>query len=157
MKLFTPRTRSIDMTDTKLFNEHSFFKAFSNDIKAAKTSVIIESPYMTVRRSTELAPLCARLAKKGVSVRVYTRNPAHHDDNLRIQALKAKAILEAVNVEITLCNDLRHRKLAYIDNKILWEGSLNMLSHSNSREIMRRTVSPEMCNQMLGITNPSRK
>ena len=33
---------------------------------------------------------------------------------------------------------LFHRKLAIIDRKILWEGSLNILSQSHSRELMRR-------------------
>jgi hypothetical protein len=36
-----------------------------------------------------------------------------------------------------------------IDGYILWEGSLNMLSQNGSKEVMRRIVSMELCQQML--------
>ena len=42
-----------------------------------------------------------------------------------------------------------HRKLAIIDEEILWEGSLNILSQGDSCEIMRRTVSSSLVYQML--------
>ena len=41
-----------------------------------------------------------------------------------------------------------HRKLAVIDRKILWEGSLNILSHVRSREIMRRIVGARSVKEM---------
>ena len=31
-----------------------------------------------------------------------------------------------------------HQKVAIIDDRICWEGSLNILSFANSRELMRR-------------------
>lgn len=40
-----------------------------------------------------------------------------------------------------------HRKIAITDNEILWEGSLNILSQSDSCEIMRRIVSCELSEQ----------
>ena len=45
-----------------------------------------------------------------------------------------------------------HRKLAIIDEEILWEGSLNILSQGDSCEIMRRTFSDSLALQMLHFT-----
>jgi hypothetical protein len=42
-----------------------------------------------------------------------------------------------------------HRKLAIIDDEILWEGSLNILSQNDSCEIMRRTVSQQVASEMV--------
>ena len=140
------------LLSSSLYDEETFYAAFSKDFKKAQSEVVMESPYMTRRRAKELAPLCLKLTQKGVKVRINTRNPNHHDDNLRIQACIAIKILKDAGVNIRLCNDMRHRKLAVIDKVILWEGSLNMLSHSNSREIMRRTVSRELSEQMLRFT-----
>jgi hypothetical protein len=42
-----------------------------------------------------------------------------------------------------------HRKLAIIDRRLLWEGSLNMLSQNDSCEIMRRIESNSLATQMI--------
>lgn len=42
-----------------------------------------------------------------------------------------------------------HRKLAIIDNEIMWEGSLNILSQNDSCEIMRRIVSDVLARQTI--------
>ena len=54
-----------ELLDSQLHDEHSFFGAFSKDFKAAKSRVIIESPFLTVRRASDLQPLCDSLVKKG--------------------------------------------------------------------------------------------
>jgi len=150
MKRLTILKRSrLPIDYTKLYDERSFFQAFSEDFKSAKHEVIIESPYITVRRSKELSFLCKKLVKRGVNVIVYTRNPEHHEHALRYQSYEGLEILRMAGVKTKICNDMRHRKIASIDRKILWEGSLNMLSQSNSKEIMRRTESSELCIQML--------
>ena len=44
---------------------------------------------------------------------------------------------ESIGVRV-LMNKTHHRKIAMIDRKIVWKGSLNILSHRNSREFMER-------------------
>ena len=46
--------------------------------------------------------------------------------------------LEALGVQVFLCTGNHHRKLAILDRTVLWEGSLNILSQTHSREFMRR-------------------
>ncbi len=53
-----------------------------------------------------------------------------------------------MGVQVLLCSGNHHRKLAIIDRKILWEGSLNILSQVRSREIMRRIEGKELAIQM---------
>jgi hypothetical protein len=83
---------------------------------------------------------------------VNTRNPRHHDKLLEIQAWKSIRILRDSGVKVYFFNDMRHRKLAIIDQQILWEGSLNILSQVLSKEIMRRTNSAELARQMARFT-----
>jgi len=148
-RLFLLKRDHTELLNSQLHDEHSFFGSFSKDFKSAKNNVIIESPFMTKRRANELAPLCLKLARRGVSVTIYTRNPSAHEGGLQEQALIAAKILRSSGAKIIWCHDMRHRKLAIIDNHILWEGSLNMLSHSNSCEVMRRTNSRSMALEML--------
>lgn len=140
------------LTNSTLYDERSFYDVFTRDIKKAASSVVIESPYLTERRSWYFAKTLRKLTKNGVKVRINTRNPRHHDKLLEIQAWKAIKVLRNHGVKVYFFDDMRHRKLAIIDQRILWEGSLNILSQAQSREIMRRTASPELARQMASFT-----
>ena len=142
-----------DLLKSSLFDETTFYKAFANDLRSANKSVIIESPYLTERRAIQFSKLFKKLKKRGVSVRINTRNPRHHDKTLEIQAWRAMKILRTNGAKVYICSDMRHRKLAVIDDCILWDGSLNILSQSRSKEIMRRTDSATLCRQMVTFTN----
>ncbi len=134
---------------SQLFDERTFYSSFIHDLKRAKNEVIIESPYMTTSRLACLEPILIRLIRKGVKVRVDTRFPGHHDELLRIQAWIVTKRLKQIGVKVRFFNDYQHRKIAVLDERILWEGSLNILSQSNSREVMRRIESEELTKQMI--------
>lgn len=155
-KVLSSRGVSSDLLHSQLYDEVTFYNAFSKDVKRAQSEIVMESPFMTPKRSKEIAVLFVRLRKRGVKVSVYTRNPNHHDNAMRIQAAISIKILKDTGVKVIICNDLRHRKIAVIDKQILWEGSLNFLSHNNSREVMRRTDSAVLSKQMLSFTGLNR-
>lgn len=81
------------------------------------------------------------LLKKGVKIYIITRDPSEHDGGYKKQSEDAIRWCGEIGIQVLLCSGNHHRKLAMIDRKILWEGSLNILSQSNSREIMRKIVS----------------
>lgn len=146
------RTAKATLTNTSLYSEQYFYGAFVIDVKRAQSTVVIESPYLTERRALQFAKIFWKLSSKDVKVRVNTRNPRHHDKLLEIQAWKSIRILRDNGVKVYFFNDMRHRKLAIIDNAILWEGSLNILSQVRSKEIMRRTASEQLARQMASFT-----
>lgn len=146
------RTPKAVLTNTSLYSEHSFYNAFVRDVKRAQSAVVIESPFLTEKRALYFAGLFNKLTRKGVKIRVNTRNPRRHDKLLEIQAWKSIRILRDNGVKVYFFNDMRHRKLAIIDGQILWEGSLNILSQVLSREIMRRTNSTVLAHQMIQFT-----
>jgi hypothetical protein len=137
---------------SRLYDEKSFYTAFSKDISKAERSIVIESPYLTERRALQFSKILKRKAGDGVKITIYTRNPDHHDKVLEIQAWRALKILKASGASIFLADDMRHRKLAIIDSEVLWEGSLNIFSQSSSRELMRRTNSTVQCAEVLSYT-----
>jgi hypothetical protein len=148
-KIFKKQVDPAPLLSSELFNEHSFYKEFSKDIRIAYDRIIIESPYITSRRAREISPLLRRAVYRSVKVTIYTRNPYHHDGILISESLKGIGILREAGATVVACDDMRHRKLAMIDGYILWEGSLNMLSQNGSKEVMRRSVSNKLCQQML--------
>ncbi len=67
-----------------------------------------------------------------------TRDPEEHEENMEHQSEEMITNFEKMGVQVLLCTGNHHRKLAILDRKILWEGSLNILSQNRSKEIMRR-------------------
>lgn len=139
------------MNNSSLFDNNTFYKAFERDLKHARQSVIIESPFITRRRMEHLLPLLTKLRRKEVRVVVNTRNPEEHNEEYAIQAEDAVAAMQDIGVKV-LYTVKHHRKLAIIDEEILWEGSLNILSQGDSCEIMRRTISRSLVTELKKFT-----
>lgn len=137
--------------ESKFYDEGNFYDAFASDINGASSSVVIESPYLTERRARQFARLIQRKVKLGVKIHNYTSNSKHHDYVLAEQSHLACRILKNSGAKVFIYDDMGNRKLAIIDGAILWEGSLNILSQSNSAELMRRTHCKDQAKQVLGV------
>lgn len=145
LSIFTSSTNADSLLRSDLFSESTFYKAFSRDVKRAQKEVVIESPFITVRRAKEFSEL---IKKTQIQCTVFTRNPNHHSGTLVSESWDGIRLLRKAGIKVIVCDDMRHRKIAIIDHHILWEGSLNMLSQNGSKEIMRRSDSTELCKQM---------
>jgi len=143
------------MNNSALFDNNTFYKAFERDLRRARQSVIIESPFITRRRMEHLLPLLTKLRRKGVHIVVNTRNPEEHNEEYSIQAEDAVAAMQDIGIKV-LYTVKHHRKLAIIDEEVLWEGSLNILSQGDSCEVMRRTYSVESANEMTRFVGANR-
>ena len=142
--------------NSKLFDEKTFYQSFIKDLKDCQHEVIIESPYITNARSYPFRLIFQKLLDKGVKIYVVTRTPNEHEENMAVQAEGEIAEYEIMGVQVLMCLGNHHRKLAILDRKILWEGSLNILSQSYSREIMRRIEGKELAMQMFKFLNLKR-
>lgn len=142
-----------ELLKSQLFNECTFDQSFRQDIKNARKHVVIESPFLTERRARFFAPIFKTLSKRKVKIRLNTRHPRFHNPEMKMQAEAAAKILLVSGVNIYTYDDLQHRKLAIVDNKILWEGSMNILSHGQSKEIMRHSTSARLCREMIHFSN----
>lgn len=128
---------------TALFNERSFYEQFMADLADCKREVIIESPYITSLRMDYLLSAFNELISRSVRVCIITRDPVEHEERIRHQATNEILKCKEIGVNMVLLHGYHHRKIAIIDKSILWEGSLNILSQNNSKEIMRRTEGKE--------------
>ena len=141
---------------SQLYDENTFYPAFVQDLENAKEEVIIESPYITTERMRLLKPTSEKLIKKGVKIYIITRNSKEHEVWMEVQSEDAITWCEIVGIQVLLCKGNHHRKLAILDRKILWEGSLNILSQTKSREIMRRIDEQELALEMLNFLKLNR-
>jgi len=126
------------MDNSSLFDEKTFYQTFLNDLEHCQREVIIESPFITSVRMKTFDRVFQNFLKRGIKIYIITRDPQEHEGGYEIQSEDAVRWCEEIGIQVLLCKGNHHRKLAILDRKILWEGSLNILSQANSREIMIR-------------------
>lgn len=140
--------------ESKLVDQESFYDNFVKDLKNSKNEVIIESPFITSARMDFFYPFFEELLLRNVQIYIMTRDPVEHEDEyMRNQS--TYQILQAVDmgIKVKLIEGYHHRKLAIIDRQVLWEGSLNILSYSHSKEVMRRFHDVNHAKQMISFLN----
>ena len=124
------------LNSSSLYDQSTFYDRLYKDLRSAKRRVVIESPFITQRRSMPLLSTMSKLKKRGVEVVVNTKPIEEHDSQYQEQAIAIVEMMQDLGVRVLFTNG-HHRKIAIIDD-ILYEGSLNILSQNDSCELMRR-------------------
>ncbi|MCL4354356.1 phospholipase D-like domain-containing protein [Patescibacteria group bacterium] len=139
---------SSSLLNSQLFDEKTFYQTFLRDLENCTNEVVIESPYITSERMRTFDRIFQKLLKRNVKIYIITRDPKEHYEGMEVQSEAEISHCETLGIQVLLCVGNHHRKLAIIDRKVLWEGSLNILSQTHSREIMRRIGSEELTIRM---------
>lgn len=148
----TLRSRRVSATElltSELLNEETFYPTFAKDLKKCQSELIIECPFITNRRLGQLLPTLESLKQRRVRIVINTRDPQTADDEYRREDThSAISKLQHLGVQVLFTGG-HHRKLVIIDRKVLYEGSLNVLSQNDSCEVMRRIESTQLAWQMV--------
>ena len=135
----------VNATTFGLFDQHTFDPAFLSDVTAAKNSIVIFSGFVTPQRVSFLGETLRKKISEGVKIRCVTRPPKY---NGSISPEDGKSALDLLESGCGCVVDLRnriHQKVVIIDSRIVWHGSLNILSSSNSSdESMTRIVNEDL-------------
>jgi hypothetical protein len=120
-----------------LYNDKNFWWQFNNDIEQAKKRLIILSPFLSIRRCDYYVALFANLITRGVAIDIYTKPVNEQTGAMANQAEQMIEKMKTIGAKIVTRKGM-HQKIAIIDDGIAWEGSLNILSHRDTGEQMRR-------------------
>lgn len=142
------RTESLGIAGSRLLDQDTFYPCFLKDLRRCHKEVIIECPFVTMRRVHYLLPALRGLTKRRVCVVVNTKPPYEHSGVLRRQAELAVVAMQEAGVRVLFTGG-RHRKLVILDKELIYEGSLNILSQADSCEIMRRIESRALASELV--------
>jgi len=120
--------------------QEEFYARFCTDLARAEWRVVIYSPFITQGRLSMLQAHLRAAVERDVSVFVVTRS---HDDRRKRELPEYRRLERALaDWGVVVIHKRRmHEKLVFMDYEILWAGSLNPLSHSDTQEIMERRAS----------------
>lgn len=143
----TPLT-SLEKNEGNLFTEKNFWRQFDQDLDEAKARLIMLSPFLSVRRSNNFMNRFQSLISKGVEVCLYTRPKNQQSGEMVQQAETVINHMRAIGAKVIERKSM-HQKVAIIDDKVAWEGSLNILSHRDTGEQMRRFEGQSTINELI--------
>jgi phosphatidylserine/phosphatidylglycerophosphate/cardiolipin synthase-like enzyme len=139
------------MTDqtNNLYNETNFYRAFIKDALSAEKEVIIYSPFISQYRASFFKVTLSKLKRRNINVFIFTRPIEEHEEYIQDGIKAALESYKRLGAHIVYLDGTIHEKVAIIDRKILWEGSLNILSQKASKELMTRTADEEFATQIM--------
>lgn len=141
------------------FDEVSFYQMFTADLRRAQDTIVIYSPFLTARGIERLRSAFKNALARGVRVCIYTLEPddwqrrGHADlsSEVKIKLVESNKLFQqllSLGAHLNLRQKI-HEKLAIVDGNILWDGSLNILSHRNTSERMTRWISRRQANDAI--------
>ncbi|MFA5417689.1 MAG: AAA domain-containing protein [Bacteroidales bacterium] len=119
------------------YSDTDFWPSFINDLSKAKSTLIIFSPFLTSSRIGKLHLIFSELKEKNVAIFVITLSPDEQPSIMSNDAKDVVAKLKEMGIIVKFRNNM-HEKIALIDKRIKWVGSLNILSHNSRKEYMER-------------------
>ena len=128
------------------FTGEGFYKAFEKDLRNVKSKVFLASPFTTAQGTERWMQTFRDLRAKEVEIIGFTK-PVNEKDSSTNSA-EIHTGLESVFKELRPVSKM-HEKLAVFDQRVVWLGSLNILSHKNSTEIMVRIDSPDFAQSII--------
>jgi len=123
-----------------IFNKQNFFPVYVNDIKTAREEILIVSPFMTKKRVLQIMDYFKERIDNHVKVSILTRPSDEFQEDKRAGLNAIFTLLQNAGVTVLLKPGI-HQKFAIIDSKIVWFGSINLLSFGYSEESIMRLVS----------------
>ena len=129
-----------------IYDNHSFFPVYSADVLAAQNEILIVSPFLS--RSRILSSM-SYLAAANVIATVVTKPPDDYPEKDRAKIKECIELLETQGFTVKT-RDSIHQKFAIIDQRIIWYGSINLLSYGKSEESVMRLDNVNIAAELLG-------
>jgi superfamily I DNA and/or RNA helicase len=137
---------SADKGSIAWFTGESFYDSFKSDLKKTKSKLLLASPFSTESGTSRWIETFKNLKNAEVELICLTK-PLDEKSNMD-ESSKIHQELELLFKEVRTIPKM-HEKIAVIDSRIVWLGSLNILSHKNASEIMMRVESPDFAKSII--------
>ncbi|MDR1897008.1 MAG: DEAD/DEAH box helicase family protein [Prevotellaceae bacterium] len=127
-----------------IYDAGSFVPVIKNDFAETKKEILIVSPFLRKKRIQTILEWLKEPLQKGILITVITRPPESYKDSKLIQ--ECIVLLQSV-VSVIIKPNI-HQKYIIIDNRLVWYGSINLLSFGSSEESVMRLESRELAAEL---------
>jgi hypothetical protein len=122
-------------TPISLLTQSNFYNAFIQELKKAKSRVVVFSPFIIRKCVENLFEVFEDVLTKKIPIYVVTRKSEFLKEN-RAEVEETLEELRKIGVKVIELSEQFHHKIAVIDSSTFYYGSLNILAHSKSSDSM---------------------
>ncbi len=126
-----------DTAPDYIFDKNSFLPVYRNDIINAVSDIMIISPFVRKNRVLQVVDYWKNNLHQNVNMTIITRPITDFKDTEHPAVNDTISFLKMAGVR-TLFKSNIHQKFAIIDNRVVWYGSINLLSFGNAEESIMR-------------------
>ncbi len=131
-----------------IFDNHNFMTVLSNDVSTAKSDMVIVSPYMTKKRLNNMMNILSSGINNGAKLTIITRPESDYKEKDKSAFEEMLNSITSAGASIIFKSNI-HQKFAVIDQRIVWYGSINLLSFGSAEESIMRLDSINIANELI--------
>ena len=131
-----------------IFDKSNFLPVYVNDVINAAREVLIVSPFVSKKRALVMMKHLEIALQYNVKVIIVTRPVDDFKEKDRVSLQDVFDLLKAAGANLIFETNI-HQKFAVIDQRIVWYGSINLLSFGSAEESIMRLDSPNIANELL--------
>ncbi|MBB6120544.1 AAA domain-containing protein [Nocardiopsis algeriensis] len=131
-------------------------RALEWDLERATESVEIYCAFLNRTPVQRWLKHLSECVARGVKVTVFTRPATDYQDQQVDRHRALVSLLEERGCEVRP-RERMHEKVVILDSRVLWHGSLNLLSSSGPTDLMMRLTDPDSCERVRRIVDRARR
>jgi superfamily II DNA or RNA helicase len=131
-----------------IFSNENFLPVFDNDIAAASAEILIVSPFVRKRRALQMVQHLKIALDKKIRAIVVTRPITDFNLRYRNSLQEVLTLLNGNGINMVFKTNI-HQKFAVIDQKIVWYGSINLMSYGRAQESIMRIENPHIALELI--------
>ena len=131
-----------------IYDGKSFYPVFCEDLRNAKSEILIVSPFMRKSRITQMLRILSEAMLNKAKVVVITRPAEDFPEKDRETVIENTERLKSYGVEVQHKSGF-HQKFTVIDGQTVWYGSVNFLSFGTAEESIMRFTSHDIADQLM--------
>jgi phosphatidylserine/phosphatidylglycerophosphate/cardiolipin synthase-like enzyme len=129
-----------------IFDSNNFLPVYKNDLINAAREILIVSPFVTKRRVLQMLELMSVALDQKVRITIMTRPATDYKDKPAVEEILN--VLKTAGVNLVSKSNI-HQKFAIIDQKVVWYGSINLLSFGRAEESIMRLNSSNIASELI--------
>jgi len=131
-----------------IFDKSNFLPVYTNDMMNAVREILIVSPFVTKRRTLQMVEYLKTAVQNKVKVIVVTR-PVEDFGGKDMTTVQATLnMLKDIGLSVVFKTNI-HQKFAIVDQRVVWYGSINLLSFGSAEESIMRLESSNIANELI--------
>jgi superfamily II DNA or RNA helicase len=131
-----------------IFDKNSFLPVFNQDINAARREILFVSPFVRKMRTLQMNKHLKVAVERRIRVLIVTRPKEDFKSKDHATIQRTLDLLTGSGANVVFKSNI-HQKFAVMDQKIVWYGSINLLSYGSAQESIMRLESANIANELI--------